>query len=63
MMQSMYIGTYLLVNSILEGADIVIEPKMIGIGVGDFHRARECILQGELATQNSIPEIKKLLEA
>ena len=63
MMQSMYIGTYLLVRSSLEGADIVIEPEMAGIGVGDFHRARECILQGELAAQNSIPEIKKLLEA
>ena len=63
MMQSMYIGTYLLVRFSLEGADIVIEPKMIGIGVGDFHRARECILQGELAAQNSIPEIKRLLEA
>jgi len=62
-MQSMYIGTYLLVRSSLEGADIVIEPEMAGIGVGDFHRARECILQGELAAQNSIPEIKKLLEA
>ena len=62
-MQSMYIGTYLLVRSSLEGADVVIEPEMTGIGVGDFHRARECISQGELAAQNSIPEIKKLLEA
>jgi len=61
-MQSIYIGSYAMVGSSREGADIVIEPKMIGIGVGDFHRARECILQGELAAQNSIPEIKKLLE-
>ncbi|GAI70470.1 unnamed protein product, partial [marine sediment metagenome] len=29
----------------------------------DFHRGQECILQGELATQDSIPEIKRKLQA
>ena len=60
--QSIYIGTYSLARSNLEGADIVIEPKVAHIGAGDFHRAQECILQGELAAQNSIPEIKRELE-
>jgi len=61
-MQSMYISSYLLVESCLKEADIVIEPQVVHIGVGDFHQAQECILQGELAAQNSIPEIKRLLE-
>jgi hypothetical protein len=33
------------------------------VGYGDFHHAQECILQGELAAQNSIPEIKRKLKA
>jgi len=62
-MQSIYIGTYSLVRSSLEGAEIVIEPQVAGITYGDFHRAGECILQGTLATQGSIPEIKRRLAA
>ena len=45
----------------MRGADIVIEPQVAQIGAGDFQRAQECIPQGEWATQDSIPEIKKLL--
>ena len=60
--QSIYIGTYSLARSNLEGADIVIEPKVAHIGAGDFHHAEECILQGELAAQSSVPEIKRELE-
>jgi NTE family protein len=59
MLQSIYIATYSLVRSNLEGADIVIEPQLTHIGYGDFHRARDCILQGELAAQDSIHKIKK----
>jgi len=62
-MQSIYIGTYSLVGSSLEGADIVIEPQVTPIGYGDFHRAQECILQGKRAAEDSIPRIKKQLEA
>lgn len=62
MLQSIYIATYSLVRSSLEGADIVIEPQVTHIGYGDFHRARDCILQGELAAQDSIPKIKKQAE-
>lgn len=62
-MQSLYIASYSLVRSSLEGADIVIEPQMADITYSDFSRAEECILQGALATQGSIPEIKRQLEA
>ena len=62
-MQSIYIGTYSLVRSCLEGANIVIQPQVAHIGTGEFHRAQECILQGELAAQQAIPEIKKRLKA
>jgi len=62
-MQSLYIASYSLVRPSLEGADIVIEPQMADITYGDFYRAEECILQGALATQGSIPEIKRELEA
>ena len=62
-MQSIYIGTYSLARSCLEGADIVIQPQVAHIGFGELRRAQECILQGELAAQGSILEIKKRLEA
>jgi len=62
-MQSLYIGTYALVRSSLEGADVVIEPKLGHIGAGDFHHAQECILQGELAAESAIPEIRRKLQA
>ena len=62
-MQSVYIGSYLLVESCLKEADIVIEPQVVHIGVGDFHQAQECILQGELAAQGAIPKIRGHLEA
>ena len=61
-MQSIYIGTYSLVKSSMEEADIIIEPNVGHIGSGDFHHAQECILQGEMAAQASVPEIKKKLK-
>ena len=63
LLQSIYIGTYSLVRASFEEADIVIEPDVANIGAGEFHRAQEGILLGELAAQNSIPEIKRKLEA
>lgn len=60
--QSVYIGAYSLARSCLEDADIVIRPRVGHVGFGDLHRAQECILQGELAAQESIPEIKNRLE-
>ena len=61
LMQSIYIGAHPLVQTALKSADLVIEPRVASIGPGDFHRARECILQGELATEDSIPKLKRLL--
>ena len=58
-MQSIYIGAYSLTRSSLEEADIVIEPQVAHIGAGDFHNAKGLILQGTLAAQDSIPEIKR----
>lgn len=60
-MQSLYIASYSAVKISLEGADIVIEPRMANVTYGDFSRAEECILHGALATQGSIPEIKRQL--
>ncbi len=61
-MQSIYIGTYSLVSHSLEGTNIVIEPRVAHIGAGDFHHAQECIRQGEVATQDFMPEIKRKLK-
>jgi len=48
-------------KSSLVGADVIIEPQVTHIGWGDFHRANECIYQGELAAQASMQEIRRLL--
>jgi len=63
LIQSIHIGTYSLVRSDLEKADVVIEPDLVHIGAADFGHARECIKLGELATKKAIPEIKSRLEA
>ena len=60
-MHTMYIGNALLVRHSLEGADISIEPKVRHIGAGDFHRADECIIQGEQAAREHVPEIRMRL--
>ena len=60
-LQSLYIGTYYLAKSSLEGADIAISPQVAHTNPADFHRAKEFILQGELAAKASIPEIKRKL--
>ena len=62
-MQTIYIASYRAVRSSLDGADVIIQPQVTPIGHFDFHRAQECILQGALATQGSILEIKRQLEA
>ena len=62
-MRMIHIAGYQAVRYSLEGADIVIEPQVAHIGFGDFHKVNECILQGELATQSSIAEMKRRLKA
>ena len=61
LMQSIYIGTRPLVQTALKNADVVIEPQVASIGPGDFHRARECILQGKLAAADQVPKLKRIL--
>lgn len=58
-MQAIYITSYRMVKTSLRGADIVIEPRLKGIGYADFHHAEKSILQGELAAQDLIPEIER----
>ncbi|MDD5702101.1 MAG: patatin-like phospholipase family protein [Dehalococcoidales bacterium] len=62
MVQSIYITTYLTARTVSEGADALVHPQLAQIGPGEFHRARECILQGELAAVDSLTNIKKQLK-
>ncbi len=51
------------VEASLNGADVIIEPRLGSIGLGDFTHTEECILQGGLAAIDAIPEIKRHLAA
>jgi len=62
-MQTIHISGYQAVRSSLMGADVVIEPQLVDVGFGAFHRAEECILRGEMTAQEAIPEIRRRLEA
>jgi len=62
MIQSVHMASCALVSHCLEGADIVVHPRVAHIHPGDFLQAQECILKGELAARAAIPEIKGLLE-
>jgi NTE family protein len=61
LLQSLYIGTYQLAKSSLEGADIAISPNVVHLNPADFHRAKEFITQGELAAKAAIPDMKRKL--
>ncbi len=63
MVQSIYITTYQTPFGTAKGADIVIHPKLAHINPTDFHRARECILEGELAAEDIVSHIRKELAA
>ncbi len=63
LLQSIHIGTYSLVKSSLEKADVVIEPDVVHIGAAEFHHAQEGIRLGELAAQAAVPEIRSRLGA
>jgi len=62
-MRTIHIAGYQAVEASLEGADVVINPKVGRIGFGDISRAQECIMKGETAARASIPEIKRRLGA
>ncbi|MFC1937827.1 patatin-like phospholipase family protein [Chloroflexota bacterium] len=60
--QSIYIASYAHVKSYLEAGDVLIEPQVAHIGLGDFHRAQECFRLGEAAALGFIPEIRRKME-
>jgi len=61
--QTIYISTYFTAKASAEGADITIHPHLTHIGPGEFHRVRECILEGELSAVDEIAHIKRHLAA
>ncbi|MBN1367117.1 MAG: patatin-like phospholipase family protein [Dehalococcoidales bacterium] len=62
-LQTVYLATYRYGEMTTAGADVVIHPSLAHIGAGEFYRARECILEGELAAVDSISKIKHSLAA
>ena len=64
MVQTIYISTDQTKNEISATANTVIHPHLAHIGPGEFHRAPECILEGQLAAVDNLSHIKRhLLEA
>jgi NTE family protein len=61
--QSIYISTYYTARMVSEKADLVIHPRLAHIGPSEFHRARESILEGELAAVDALASIKRQLAA
>jgi NTE family protein len=55
--QSIYISEDLNVRAVSAGAAVVIHPHLAHINPGEFHRAPECILAGELAAEACIMDI------
>ncbi|MGA3094305.1 MAG: patatin-like phospholipase family protein [Dehalococcoidales bacterium] len=49
------------IEASLNGADIIIEPRMLQIGPADFHKAELSILQGEMAAIDAVLKIKREL--
>ena len=52
-----------IVEASLEGADVIIEPRLAGIGLGDFGHIEKCILEGGFAAIDAVLEIKNQLAA
>ena len=63
LIQTIYISTYLTARMVSDGADIIIHPHLAHINPGDFHRASEAILEGELAAVDNLAHIKRCLKA
>lgn len=57
--QSIYITTSLTPCGLATGADVIIHPQLAQINPADFHKARECILAGELAATDIVGHIKR----
>lgn len=61
--QTIHISTYLTAKTAAKGADITIHPHLTQVGPNEFHRARECILEGELSAEDELAHIKRHLKA
>jgi NTE family protein len=61
LLQTLYVSSSVISRTSAVGADIVISPDTSQTGPGDFHRARQCIEQGEIAAREALPEIKRRL--
>ncbi len=64
MMDSIYVMSREVRRLSLENkkADVMIKPKLKGVGLFDFDKISYLIREGEKATEKAIPEIKKLLK-
>jgi NTE family protein len=60
-MQSMYINSFQIARSFSKDADIILRPHLAHIGPSEFTRARECILEGELAAVDCMAQLKRRL--
>jgi NTE family protein len=59
--QTIYLGTFRNAESASDAADIVIHPHLCHIGPGEFSRASECILEGEMTAVDAVAHIKRHL--
>ena len=62
-MKMISINNSQVVETSLNGADVIIEPRMAGISMADFSHAEACIMEGGLSTIDAILEIKRRLAA
>jgi NTE family protein len=60
-MQTLHIVEYSAVKRGVRKADVLLEPKVDGFALTDFHRVDECVEKGVLAAVKAIPRIKELL--
>jgi len=61
LLQSISIMYSKLAASQVSKADIVIKPKVAYIGSSDFSKRHEAVLEGEKATLEALPKIKKII--
>jgi len=61
LMRTIHIAAYQAARFSIAEADIAIEPNVVHVGFGDFHRSEECAIEGRIAAEKAIPEIKEKL--
>jgi len=63
LMQIFSITNSQVVEASLKGADVIIEPRLAGINLGDFGHIEESFLEGGLSAIDAVLEIKRRLAA